>query len=134
MKRRKSNLTNSEKLLQGMNATSSGARLMQRKGSVHACATILEFADEVNEENRGENRESTQSVEGGRRQECANESYGLKKPKTRTRPYCGILPSYRALLSIVNDHLGEVQRSEFDTVLEDTSLETELGRSDSTRA
>lgn len=81
MKRRKSNLANSEKLLQGMNATSSGARLMQRKGSVHACATILEFADEVNEENRGENRESTQSVEGGRRQECGNESYGLKKPE-----------------------------------------------------
>ena len=84
MKRRNSNLANCEKILQEMNATSSDACPRQRKDSASTYAAILEFADEVNQENEGENRERAQSDhgdEGNGHPENENEPDGVKKPE-----------------------------------------------------
>ena len=84
LKRRNSNLVNCEKMLQEINATSSEACPKPRNEGEGAYTAILEFVDEVNEANDGENRERTQSDHGEDRSENQageNESDGLKKPE-----------------------------------------------------
>ena len=85
MKRRNSNLANCEKMLQEMNAfTSDTSPARKRKESVGAYEAILEFADEVNEENDKENSEKAQSCHGNdpsENQTNEHEPDGVKKPE-----------------------------------------------------
>ena len=99
LKRRNSSLVNFEKMLQEMNATSSEACPRKRNEGEGAYTAILEFVDEVNEENDGENRERSQSDHGEDRSENQageNESDGLKKtedPNHTLLQYFGKLSS-----------------------------------------
>ena len=84
MKRRNSDQVNREKMLQRINAISNNACALKRKESTGVYATILDFVNEGNEENEGENRNTEAQSDGGEEgsgyEENANESDGVKKP------------------------------------------------------
>lgn len=88
MKRRNSNLANCEKVLQEMNASSNNAGPSKRKENAVTYATILEVADEVHEEDDGENGKKAQGDQGEKRsahQTVETECEGDKKPTDRNQ-------------------------------------------------
>ena len=103
MKRRNSNLANCEKMLQEMNDSISDEYRRKRE----QCEAILVFADEVNADNEGENRQRAQSVpgeEGIWNKEVENECDGQKKPED---PNQALLQYFAKLSSsvVVDDSL-----------------------------
>ena len=76
MKRRGSNAVNREKMLQKMNATSSDTNPRKRKISAGSYGPILEFSEELNEENEGEDgnmKESQGRGENGNQNDMQSE-------------------------------------------------------------